>query len=123
MASLRAMLAGIAFILVISCDLGGVTQEAAGGGGWVRVGGECELPEDLSFGDEFGVSIGSLISQRGLIVGFADCNGRSAYGTSLQKSGCGWLGSITAHEWHGISAALRVEAATDLEARRWGGRR
>ncbi len=123
MTSLNALVAGFGFVLALSGALGGVAAQAAGGcgGGWVRVGGGCALPEDLTVGDQVEVSIGSAVSQRGPIVGFADCGGQRTYYTSPQQSGCGWRDAITAYVRAAPSTTMQDQTTTALDALRWGG--
>ncbi len=97
MKRLHWLLCGIGLLLATSGRAEAQDTARCGGGGWVRVGGECALPQDLSIGDEVEVSIGSAVNQRGVIVGFAVCEGQRGYRTSPLQTGCGWRNAITAY--------------------------
>lgn len=119
MSSLNALFAGFCLVLAFLIIDGGVAKQAgaACGGGWVSVGGGCELPDDLSIGDQVEVSIGSAVSQRGAIVGYMACEGRRTYYTSPRQSGCGWRSAITAYARTASSMAVRTEAESFSESR------
>jgi hypothetical protein len=80
-------------------------------GGWVRVAGQCALPQDLTIGDEIEVSIGSAVSHRGVIVGIAVCEGQRGYHTSARQAGCGWRHAITAYARRNTATLAADDAA------------
>jgi hypothetical protein len=93
---LQGLMSGLGLLLATAGSA--LAQDAmACEGGWVRVAGQCALPQDLTIGDEVEVSIGSAVSHRGVIVGITVCEGQRGYHTSARQTGCGWRYAITAY--------------------------
>lgn len=114
------LLAGFGLSLGVTGVVGHTDAQALPvcGGGWVRVGNACVLPEDLSIGDRVQISIGSAVNGREVIVGFAECEGHRTYYTSSQQSGCGWRNAITAYARTDGGADRQIESTSALDVPR-----
>jgi hypothetical protein len=65
--------------------------------GWIKVGPESPLPDDLKQGDEIEISVGSAVSAQRPIAAVGTSNGKPRYFTSTLESGSGWHNAITAY--------------------------
>lgn len=109
-------LAGVGLLVgVTTAGIGGAQAQSRCAAGWVLIDGVCRLPDDLTIGDQVELSIGSAVSRRSMILGFAECNGQRTYYTSAQQSGCGWRNAITAYRRSNGGLGSQTNAARALE--------
>lgn len=111
------ILAGVGLVIgSATMPIDSVQAQSRCASGWVLVGGECRLPDDLVIGDQIEITIGSAVSRRGQVFGYAQCDGQRTYYTSASQQGCGWRNAITAYRrTNGGELGTETSAASALK--------
>jgi len=65
--------------------------------GWIKVGPESPVPEDLKKGDEIEIGVGSALSAQRAITAMQELDGETRYFTSIDPGESGWHNSIVAY--------------------------
>jgi hypothetical protein len=103
----KLILVSIGLLMASSAHFGSgaaLAQDACDEG-WVRVGAQCALPDDLVVGDEIQVTIGSAVNLRSTVVGFVECGGHRTYYTFTGQTDCGWRDAVTAYSRTSLTTA------------------